>query len=350
MIDYLVVGLGLAGVSFCEQLENKGNTYKVISDDSQISSVVAGGLYNPVILKRFTLAWSANEQLDIAIPFYKRLEKKLKVKLTYKMPVLRRFASVEEQNLWFEASDKPQLKPFLSLKIHQNKNRYIDAPFGFGEVLHTGRVDTEKLLTSYRAYLIEKDILWQESFDFGYLKVDGDRIAYKTIKARQIVFAEGYGLKQNPYFNYLPLVGTKGEYVTIKALDLKENNSIKSSIFCIPLGNDTYKVGANYERDDKTNDPTEKAKTEILKKLDALITCDYKIIDHVAGVRPTVVDRRPLVGRHPEHENVYVLNGFGSRGILIAPYASERLLELIERQGSLPLELNISRFTKKCFK
>lgn len=64
MIDYLVVGLGLAGVSFCEQLEAHKKDYKVITDNSQTSSLVAGGLYNPVILKRFTLAWNADTQLE----------------------------------------------------------------------------------------------------------------------------------------------------------------------------------------------------------------------------------------------------------------------------------------------
>ena len=120
MLDYLVVGLGLAGVSFCEQLEKKGKTYAVISDNSQIASKVAGGLYNPVILKRFTLAWNAKKQLEMALPFYTSLEKKLNVKLNYKLPVLRRFASVEEQNLWFEANDKESLQPFLSQEIQQN--------------------------------------------------------------------------------------------------------------------------------------------------------------------------------------------------------------------------------------
>ncbi|NNE77833.1 MAG: FAD-dependent oxidoreductase, partial [Pricia sp.] len=59
MLDYLVVGLGLAGIAFCEQLEKGNKTFKVISDTSQTASLVAGGLYNPVILKRFTLAWRA---------------------------------------------------------------------------------------------------------------------------------------------------------------------------------------------------------------------------------------------------------------------------------------------------
>ncbi|MBT8291932.1 MAG: FAD-dependent oxidoreductase, partial [Eudoraea sp.] len=149
MVDYLIVGLGLAGIAFCERLEQHGKTFVVINDDSQTSSNIAGGLYNPVILKRFSLAWKANEQLEMVSPFYKALEDKLGESLDHKVPVLRIFASVEEQNLWFEAADKIKLEPFLSTQLLVNKNPCLNAPFGFGEVLHTGRVDTKRLAKLY---------------------------------------------------------------------------------------------------------------------------------------------------------------------------------------------------------
>ena len=345
MLDYVVVGLGIAGISFCEQLEKQGKTYIVIADDSQIASKVAGGLYNPVILKRFTIAWNAKEQLEKALPFYTSLEKKLNITLDYKLPVLRRFASIEEQNLWFEASDKESLKPFLSQEIVPNKNLNIDAPFGYGQVMNTGRIDTEVLITSYTEYLLAKNNLLQKTFDHEALKISEDGIRYKSITAQQIVFAEGFGLKKNPYFNYLPLTSTKGEYVDVKAPNLKESCAIKSSIFIIPWKEDIYRVGATYKWKDITNLPTEESKEELLKKLDAFIKCDYEVVNHVAGIRPTVTDRRPLVGRHPEHANLYVLNGFGSRGVIIAPFASEQLLNYIEKDEALHKEMNISRFT-----
>ncbi len=349
MVDYLIVGLGLAGISFCETLEKAGKTFKVISDDSQQSSRVAGGMYNPVILKRFTLAWNAREQMNLTTPFYADLEQKLGVKLDYKLRVLRKFASVEEQNLWFEAADKPGLDYFLSTTVQENKNPSLDAPFGFGEVKYTGRIDTAMLLSSYRKYLQEKNTLHPSPFNFAYFKTFPDHVSYKTIKARQIVFCEGYGLKNNPYFGYLPLNGTKGELLTIKAIDYKEENVIKSSVFTIPLGDDLYRVGATYKWKDKTNTPTDEAKLELLEKLKSFLKCDFEIVDHVAGIRPTVVDRRPLVGRHPEHENMYVLNGFGSRGVMIAPYASEQLFNFIENGLELDSEIKSQRFTKKYY-
>lgn len=349
MIDYIVVGLGLAGISFSEQLEAHGKTFHVFTDASQTSSVVAGGLYNPVILKRFTLAWNAKEQLDKALPFYSNLEKKLQIKLDYKVPVLRRFASIEEQNLWFEAADKYQLAYFLSPQIIPNHNEAIQADFGYGEVLYTGRIATKVLVEKYSAYLLEKKQLSTVTFDFEALQIENGGISYQGLKARHIVFATGFGLKENPYFSYLPLNGTKGELLTIKAPELKETRVIKSSVFIIPLGDDLYRIGATYKWKDKTNIPTQASKEELLEKLHMFLKCEYEVVHHVAGIRPTVSDRRPLVGTHPSYPNVHVLNGFGSRGVLIAPTASKELYEAIEHHQPIASEIDIARFTKKHF-
>ena len=346
MVDYLIVGLGLAGISFCEVLERNQKSFKVISDDSQTSSVVAGGLYNPVTLKRFTLAWKAKEQLDLAMPFYSELERKLNIQLDYKIPILRRFASINEQNLWFEASDKPNLGHFVAPKILPSHNPHLDAPFGYGEVLHTGRIDTAVLLLYYSKYLKDKDVLLRETFNFEALKLQDGFVEYGGHKAKNVLFSTGFGLKGNPYFNYLPLNGTKGELLTIKAPALKEERVIKSSVFIIPLGQDMYRVGATYKWKDKTNVPTEECKQELLQKLDTFLKCPYEVVDHVAGIRPTVSDRKPLLGRHPEHNNMYLLNGLGSRGVMIAPMASMQLYALIENKRALDPEMDLSRFTR----
>ena len=350
MLDYLIVGLGLAGISFCEVLEQNNKSFKTINDNSQTSSVVAGGLYNPVILKRFTLAWNAKEQLDAAMPFYKSLEQKLQVKLDYKIPILRRFANINEQNLWFEARDKASLGYFLAPKISMYNNPHIQSPFGYGEVLYTGRVDTVTLLSHYKTYLQERDLLFQETFDYEALDLGDQYVEYKGIKAKNIVFSTGFGMKKNPYFTYLPLNGTKGELLTIKAPALKEEKVIKSSVFIIPLGDDLYRIGATYKWKDKTNLPTQESKKELLEKLDSFLKCPYKVVDHVAGIRPTVSDRRPIVGRHPAHGNMYLLNGLGSRGVIIAPTASEKLYKFIENNQTMDPEMDLARFTDKYFR
>ena len=75
--------------------------------------MVAGGLYNPVVLKRFSEIWKAQEQLDITQSFYPKLQEKLNEVFDYPMSIFRKFASIEEQNNWFQAADKPNLAPFF---------------------------------------------------------------------------------------------------------------------------------------------------------------------------------------------------------------------------------------------
>lgn len=345
-VDYIIVGCGLAGIAFCEQLIQHKKSFVVFDNQSQQSSIVAAGMYNPVILKRFTEVWKAKEQLAFAITFYTYLEQKLQVQLDYQLPIYRRFASVEEQNEWFTASDRPNLQSYLSPVLIKNNNPSVTAPLGFGKVLQTGRIDTKCLLETYKNYLKETNQYIIESFDYTELKLDEDYVTYKQLKGIHIVFAEGFGMVQNPFFNDLPLNVAKGEIITIKAPDLKIDYVLKSSIFVIPEGDDLYSVGATYNWTDKTHDVTEEAREELVVQLKQTITCDFEIVDQVAGIRPTVRDRRPLVGIHPEHKNVSVLNGLGTRGVMIAPYVAKQLFEHIEFGNPLENEIDIKRFSK----
>ena len=347
MVDYIIVGLGLAGIAFCEELEAAGKTFIVFEDNSQHSSTVAGGLYNPVILKRFTLSWNADEQLAVALPFYNALEEKLGVQFDEKLAVLRRFSAVEEQNMWFEASDQPKLSKYLDTKLVRNTNEAIDAPFALGKVKKTGRIHTEKLLETYREYLQHKNTFRAERFHYENLIIKETAVRYQNIEASNIVFCEGFGIKQNPYFSYLPLNGTKGELLTIKAPNLNIDSVLKSSVFVIPMGNDIYRIGATYNWEDKTHAITESAKAELVEKLSKIITCDYEIIDQFAGIRPTVADRRPLVGKHPKHPQLAVLNGLGTRGVMIGPTVAKQLYNHLMHQTVLPTEIDIKRFEKR---
>jgi len=342
-VDYIIVGCGLAGIHFCEQLLANNKTFVVLDNKSQHSSVVAGGLYNPVVLKRFTSVWKSQEQLELALPIYKKLEKDLKVTLDYSTPVYRRFTSVQEQNEWFTASDKPALSQYLSTQIIKNDNEAIDAAFGFGKVLGTGRIDTKRLIESYKKHLLKRKQLLEDTFNYEALIIE-DTMQYKDITAKHIVFAEGFGVKKNPFFKDLPLKEVKGELVTIHAPDLKIDFVLKSSVFLIPIGNNLYTVGATYDWKDKTNNITTEAKEVLLKKLKTFLKCDFEVVNQVAGIRPTVTDRRPLVGQHEIHENMYVLNGLGTRGVMIAPYVAKQLFDRIENNIALENEMDIARF------
>ncbi len=347
MIDYLIVGCGLAGISFAEKALQHSKTIFVVDNDSQNSSKIAGGLYNPVILKRFSEVWEAQSQLVTMNSFYAQLKPRIENQFDYKMPILRKFFSVEEQNNWFSASDKPNLAPFLSTDLHFKAYKGITAPFGYGEVLHTGYVDTASLLESYRNYLVDTNRFRQEALDYTAISFEENCCNYKDIKAKHIIFAEGFGLHANPYFNHLPLDGTKGELFIIKAPELDLDVIVNTSVFILPLGNDLFKVGATYNWKDKTDLPTEEGKTELVARIQEIIDCDFEIVSHFAGVRPTVRDRRPLVGTHAVHKRIHLLNGLGTRGVMLGPAMADALYNAIENQIPLVKEIDIQRFSNK---
>ncbi|WP_196885257.1 NAD(P)/FAD-dependent oxidoreductase [Aureivirga sp. CE67] len=345
-VDYIIVGLGLAGLAFAEQLREHGKTFVVFEDNSQTSSNVAGGMYNPVILKRFTPVWNAVSQLDIAMPFYKKLEEKFNSQYDYPVAIQRSFKSIEEQNNWFATCDHPALSEFMIPKVFPNDNEAVNAPFGFGKLQHTGRVYTKKLLNDYKSYLKESDSIREESFDYEKLVFTDEKVKYNDIIASKVVFCEGFGLKQNPFFNYLPMQEAKGELITIKALDLNIDYLLKSAVFVLPLGDDLYKVGATFNWKDKTLEPSEEGRKELVEKLETVINVPFEIIDQTAGIRPTVKDRRPLVGMHPQYKALAVLNGLGTRGVMIAPTAAKMLFELLEENKEIDQEYSIERFEK----
>ncbi len=347
MIDYLIVGSGLAGISFSEIALQNSKSVLVLDNNSQNSSKIAGGLYNPVILKRFSEVGQAKEHLLIMNEFFSILEKKLDAKVDVKMPIFRRFFSVEEQNNWFAASDKENLTLFLSTTLITKKFKGIDSPFGFGEVLQTGYIDTALLLIKYREYLVQNNLFMVESFDYSLLKEEENGICYKDIQAKHIIFAEGFGMHSNPYFNDLPLDGTKGELLVIKAPQLDLDVIMNSSVFILPLGDNLFKIGATYNWEDKTDTSTEDGKTELVEKIKEVICCDFDIVAHFAGVRPTVKDRRPLVGTYANHNSIHILNGLGTRGVMLGPAMAKALFENIEFQKPLERAIDIKRFSKK---
>lgn len=343
MKDYLIIGCGLAGISFAETALHACKSITVINNNSQNSSRIAGGMYNPVVLKRFTAIWNAKDQLEYASSFYEDLHLKLKIKFDYKLPLLRKFYSVEEQNNWFIASDKQDLAPFLSTNLLPTKWDFIPATYSFGEVLQCGYLNTALLLESYIDYLKKNNIYTNATFNHESLIINEDGIIYENTQYQHIVFAEGFGMLSNPFFKNLPMDGTKGELLIIKAPLLQLDVIIKSGVFIVPIGNDLYKVGATYNWNDKTDLPTDEGKSELLDGLQDLITCPFEVVEHRAGVRPTVKDRRPLVGTHPLYSRLHILNGMGTRGVMLAPSMARDLFQSIEHGTLLDKNIDIKR-------
>lgn len=348
--DYIVVGFGIAGMAITFQLKKEGGNVLVIDGKTAKASHVAAGMYNPVILKRFTLPWRSTELLNYANRFYSDLRSYLNIETTLDLPIYRKFHDAEEQNNWFNAIDKPSLSPYLSPELKSNTVQAIDAPHKYGEVLFTGRVLIEEIYKSFREQLLSVNAFVSEEVDYNTIEIDDDIVRINGYLGAKVIFCEGHSMLKNPFFNYLPLSTNRGAYLIVKSRGLKLNVAVKSHYLLLPLGGDIYKFGATYQNHIQIKEGADPdCEKEILKQqLDQLIDCSYEVIDFVAGIRPTVKDRRPLVGEHPKYRNLIVFNGLGTRGVTQAPDASKRLLDYLEEDIPLLSDIDISRYADLC--
>lgn len=346
-LDYIVVGLGLAGLAFIEELIAANKSFLVYEDNSQTSSLVAGGVYNPVILKRYSPVWNVKEQLAVALPFYERLEKKFDTTFDHKFAIKKAFKSIQDQNNWFSAFDKPNVAPFLDATLDNQPYAGVIGDHSFGNVKEGGRIDTHLLVETYRNYLEENHWIRFEKFNHKDISFENDTVRYQALEASKIVFSEGFGLKENPYFNYLPLEEVKGETITIYAPGLDIDFLLKSTLFVMPIGNHLYKVGATFNHADKTSVPSTEGRDELVDKLKKVLDTPFQIVAQAAGIRPAVKDRRPMVGIHTQFKNLVVLNGLGTRGVMISPTIAKNLFHHLEVGEPLDPEIDIKRFDKK---
>ena len=339
--DVLIVGFGLAGWALTEVLKQEGKSFVVFDAKKQSSSSLATGIYNPVVLKRFSAVTHAQELMNFSIPFY---AKTANGKFQHPMSIHRVFTKAAEQNKWIEALDKPALSLYMSSKLHENDIYNIAAPHGFGEVLHTGRVDVNGLLHHARHNLARTHSFVQEQFDYNALKITDEGVAYNQWTARHIVFAEGLGVKHNPWFATLPIIPNKGEWLEVLCKGLQLTQMIKGSVFIVPLGNNRYRVGATYARTFEGSTPTAANRTWLINQFQKYTKLPFEVFFHGAGLRPTVPDRRPIVGTHPNFRSLSCVNGLGSRGVLWAPFLADLLVKHIYLNTSLPSNLQARRF------
>ena len=344
MKDYLIVGFGLAGLSMASVLERRSHSFEVIDTPSNVDHRVVGGMFNPIILKRFSPAWRAHDMWLQSKQTYQYFENKFQQKFILPFTILRILHSVEEQNNWIVASDKAVMKDYMTTPIFFDSIDGIEAPFGFGKMKNVGRVAGEEILENYQHDLKERQLLIQEKFDYNALKINENDVEYKGRKFKKVVFAEGSYVVNNPYFNYLPMKVSKGEMLIIHVPGLKLEATIKSKVFMVPVGNNLYIVGSTYHWDDPTNLLTVQGKEELETKLKTFLKLPYQVMDYRSGIRPTVSDRRPLIGQHPQYKALYVLNGLGTRGIIYAPALAENLYDYLEKEKPIDKEMSIERF------
>lgn len=266
-------------------------------------------------------------------------------KILHKLTISYIIDSLKELNDWAAVAENHIFKDFVIMRNERLADAII-SDFGVLEIQDTGWVDIPLFLSSFRKKISEINAYINEDFDYSLLKYDDMGFSYKDLRSTNIIFCQGTAALNNPFTPEIELNPAKGEVLLIQSDEIVEGTIPQNGVFLVPLANQTFKVGSNFTWDNLDYEPTEEAKTEILNKLTKWFKAPFDVIEHVAGVRPSTADRRPILGNLNLHPNAYALNGLGSKGVALAPYYSNILYKAIYDGGEIEKEVNIKRLKR----
>jgi len=344
--DYIIVGRGLAGTVLSLALIKENKKVLIIDEPSlSSSSKVAAGLYQPMTFKRTVETWVGLNSITEAIEFYQWTEELLAESFFHPLSMYRMFSSFEEQNNWaLKVSDSR-----FSNLIGENKKEEADkchSKFGYGNVNHAGYLDIPKFLQASEKYLNKQKSILNEKVNYHEIVILENGISYKGNTASKIIFCEGWLIKNNPWFDYIPMKPVKGEILTINISDKKFNSIISGGLFSVPRKEGDYKVGSNYNWKELNEIPTESLKKDFVNEISQILdVTSISVTNHEAGIRPASHDRRPIIGQHPKFENLFLFNGLGARGVALAPFTSNFLVQNLIAKSEIPSEINLNRFS-----
>ncbi len=343
----LIVGQGLAGTILSFKLLQKGYEVIVTDDNTkQKSSLVAGGMVNPVVFRRLTKSWMIDDLYPELLDTTEKLETLLNTKLFFPKPI-HKILGKDEDSFWKKKFVDNKLDEYIDNNPYYNSlSPLLKTPYGYAIVKKGGWFDIQTLISTYRKYLEKNLILKSTCINISEdLAFSSNKIIWQNNSYDKVILCQGSYATNKLFFDKIKYKNTKGEVLTIKSDDYTENKIISKNIFILPVHNHTYKTGSTYAWDWKDISPSESSKIEILDKLKKVSNFHYAIESHKAGIRPTTHDRRPVIGFSKDKPCIGIFNGLGSKGILLAPWVANQLIHKIENPDfDIHPEIDVNRY------
>lgn len=355
--DYCILGAGLAGLSLADALLEQGQTVCVV-EKYDIASGASGtplGMVNPATGRRATKTWRAEKcydaisaNLEKVTPFsdrtfYERngvLRPALTAKIARKMR--EQYEKTDWPEGWCRWLPEGEIKSrhpgitcvdgglWIPVGITVDVSGYLEALAAY---LHSGQVQ----LFTRKAYSLE-----QKSDAWDIQMKDG------SFSAGNIVFATGHAITRHPWWKELSFHSIKGQIAIFKPEQpLSFVHSVSSLGYIAHLDREEYAQGSTYEHDFDSLEPDKYGENYLRKRLKRTLPDleqNSRLVRQWAGVRVSTPNRKPVLGRHKNIENVYLFAGLGSKGLMYGKYLGQHLAEYLVSGKPLTKEVSIGRF------
>jgi len=345
-VDYIIIGQGISGTMLSYQFAKAGLSFVVIDDAlPSASSRVAAGMINPVTGRRIVKTWMIDRLLPFAYDTYTEIGNELQIKAIEETPVIDFFPTKQMQTAFLErVSDIPEY-------LHESEgNKEYEKCFrfhyGYGIIRPVYTVNSRQLLPAWRDRLNAKGQLIESRFRPELLEFTPAGLQYESIHASKIIYCNGNVGSDYSWFRNLPFAENKGQALIIEIEGLPAGNIYAKGLKMLPLGDSHFWVGSSYEWDFTEVGPTIDFREKTMLQLNDWLKIPYKLVDHVAALRPATLERRPFVGFHPHEPRIGILNGMGTKGFSLAPFFAKQFTTHIIDGDPIDQAADIQRFKK----
>jgi tRNA 5-methylaminomethyl-2-thiouridine biosynthesis bifunctional protein len=367
--DYIIIGAGITGCSIAFELQKDTDSILLIDkniDVAQGASGAAGAFLSPLLGKPNKFKDLVTSALKYSTKFYiKNTPKFIEKCGTIRIPK--------------DEKDKEKFNSYINYMDFEYSKKEDGYFFEIGSVAD--------------GYNICKTLVKNIQTKFNY---SVDKIEYKNnlwkinneYFAKNLIITTGANTKliKEKYFNIRAVWGQRIDIHT--ASKLKQNYHKDCSVsksFTISKDIEKISIGATHHR---LNDDTKHLCTQcsnicikkddtisLLEKAKKIVKLEnIEVIKEVAGARACSIDYFPIVGelinsektinefpyivngtnvqdkRFTKIKNLYVINGVGGRGYVLAPYLAKKLYEYITKNIVLYDTITPNRLFKRWVK
>ena len=366
LIDYLVVGGGIAGASVAYFLKKGGAKVAIIDDTGfgAAASLAAGAFINPVMGKPSKFKDFADEAFRFSVAFY-----------------LENFPELFNRcgSLIYPKNEKTK-EEFAALGSYiPSSYELLQTPpfeslakeaFSLGAYLvkDSGIINPKALIEAMLENIDRYDICADK------LEFDGASYIVGDIRAKNIILAQGAKepIIKEPYLS-AQLASLWGQKIKTKA-DIPDSFNLSSKVH-IASSNGVLAIGATHVNAKESLPIDRETSLALINEAgETLNIGDFEIIEEVGGMRSTSIDHFPLAGgvcdsaktieRFPslihgarlskeepiKHKNLYIHTGHGSRAFILAPFTAWVLARHLLDGKPIPRSVDPARLLFRYFK
>ncbi len=342
----LIIGQGISGTWLAWWLEQSGISFHLLDHTvATAASPAAAGIINPVTGRRLVTTWMIDALMPFAKTAYQAMENFFEKTLIRETAVIDFFPSAQ-MRLAFEERYTADATYLFKESDENGFRDYFNYDLGCGGIGPCYLVDVMQMLQLCRKKWKEAGCLSERNVSLDEISVDENEIRVGDIHASKIIFCDGVGAAENPYFNLLPFAPNKGEALLLEIKGLPRENIYKKGMSLVPWQDDLFWIGSSYEWSFTDTLPTAAFRQRTEAVLREWLKIPFRVVNHLAAVRPATLERRPFVGFHPVHKNVGIFNGMGTKGCSLAPYFAHQLVEYIKGHAAIDPLADIKRFER----